>query len=212
MAKRIRTILFAVQKIKDDHTTKTFPSDPEEMKLKYIVEIIDNVLSDKASIEKAINGIKGKILYAKDIKIETNWIFRYSNILANFLLSSNTPLSEIFDPFFDSIILTEFKLTRQRLADDGEIKSEEDILSQSPGTIAASILELTFILANEDYFDILLFDQPEDQIDNLTISEDLIDLIKKAKEKCQIIIASHNASIVVNSDSDNVISINKNAT
>jgi hypothetical protein len=48
-------------------------------------------------------------------------------------------------------------------------------------------------------------DQPEDDLDNEFINEELIQLFTEIKEFRQVIIVSHNANLVVNSDSEQII-------
>lgn len=52
---------------------------------------------------------------------------------------------------------------------------------------------------------ILLFDQPEDNIDNIYISSRLVDIIKRNKKEKQLIFVTHNPSIAVYADAFNYI-------
>lgn len=51
----------------------------------------------------------------------------------------------------------------------------------------------------------LLIDQPEDNLDNRSISTDLVNYIRSKKIERQIILVTHNPNIVVNADAENVI-------
>jgi ABC-type cobalamin/Fe3+-siderophores transport system ATPase subunit/predicted nucleic acid-binding Zn-ribbon protein len=51
----------------------------------------------------------------------------------------------------------------------------------------------------------LIIDTPEDNLDNRFVYEELIDAIRKAKLNRQIFIATHDANLVVNTDSEQVI-------
>ena len=67
---------------------------------------------------------------------------------------------------------------------------------------------LTFILAYSEYSDDyrpLIIDQPEDNLDNQYIYKNLVKQLRDIKEKRQIIIATHNATIVTNSKAEQVI-------
>lgn len=55
------------------------------------------------------------------------------------------------------------------------------------------------------YSETIIYDQPEDDLDNSFITSELITIFKKIKQYRQIIIVSHNANLVVNSDSEQVI-------
>jgi len=50
----------------------------------------------------------------------------------------------------------------------------------------------------------LIIDQPEEDLDNKIINE-IIKTIRAAKDRRQLILATHNANIAVNGDSENVI-------
>jgi len=51
----------------------------------------------------------------------------------------------------------------------------------------------------------LIIDQPEENLDNKFVYESLVDAFRDAKKKRQIIIATHNANLVVNTDAEQVI-------
>jgi hypothetical protein len=55
----------------------------------------------------------------------------------------------------------------------------------------------------------ILIDQPEDNLDNRSITSDLVSYLKNKKLERQIIIVTHNANIVVNSDAENIIIANQ---
>lgn len=91
-----------------------------------------------------------------------------------------------------------------------EKKKDQKIIGKTPGEI--SIVYYDFKFNNFDLKkDVLLIDQPEDDISNNKISSDLINYIEKIRDKKQIIIVTHNPLLVVNLDVDNVICINKDS-
>lgn len=53
----------------------------------------------------------------------------------------------------------------------------------------------------------LILDQPEDDLDNRLVYDLIVDRLKVAKEKRQIIIVTHNANIPVNGDAEYIISM-----
>lgn len=66
---------------------------------------------------------------------------------------------------------------------------------------------LAFILGYSEYsndFRPLLIDQPEDNLDNQYIYRNLVKKLRETKDKRQVIIATHNATIVTNAKSDQV--------
>jgi len=64
---------------------------------------------------------------------------------------------------------------------------------------------ILFLLAQKDN-DILIVDQPEDDLDNQTIYDEVIKEILKLKNEMQFIFATHNANIPVLGDSDHITS------
>ncbi|MCX6584111.1 MAG: histidinol-phosphatase [Candidatus Aminicenantes bacterium] len=66
----------------------------------------------------------------------------------------------------------------------------------------ASVLIL-FILSQQEN-DVVIIDQPEDDLDNQTIYEDVIKLIQKIKSRTQFIFATHNANIPVLGDAEQI--------
>ncbi|MCI0514351.1 hypothetical protein L0128_14135 [candidate division KSB1 bacterium] len=56
--------------------------------------------------------------------------------------------------------------------------------------------------------DVLIIDQPEDDLDNQTIYKDIIKTIKLLKGNMQFIFATHNANIPVLGDSEKIIACN----
>lgn len=67
---------------------------------------------------------------------------------------------------------------------------------------------LSFILSYSDFsndYTPLIIDQPEDNLDNRYIYKNLVSDLRKAKSKRQVIIATHNSTIVTNSKAEQVI-------
>lgn len=74
------------------------------------------------------------------------------------------------------------------------------------GDIAKKSIEYHFNkLVNDNQPDIILIDQPENDVDKSFISTTLSDFIKKQKVDKQIIITSHDAIITINSDVNKII-------
>lgn len=64
---------------------------------------------------------------------------------------------------------------------------------------------LKMMLATEAFAKPIIFDQPEDDLDNEFIMQNLISLFKELKQYRQVIIVTHNANLVVNADAEQVI-------
>lgn len=107
--------------------------------------------------------------------------------------SNETALREIFDNWYSIKY---------------NIKMDNDTIDvMSPGKKALVLLKLLIDLAESKCP--ILIDQPEDDLDNRSIFEDLIPFIKKKKKDRQIIIVTHNANVVLGSDAEEVIVANQ---
>ena len=85
--------------------------------------------------------------------------------------------------------------------------NNDDIISMSPGKRGLVLLHLLLHLSNSSHP--ILIDQPEDNLDNRTVYNELRDFIRERKEKRQIIMVTHNANMVVSTDSECVIVANQ---
>lgn len=81
------------------------------------------------------------------------------------------------------------------------------IQTMSPGKKAIVLLKLLISLADAECP--ILIDQPEDDLDNRSIYDELVYFIKSKKKERQIIIVTHNANIVVGADTEEVIVANQ---
>lgn len=117
------------------------------------------------------------------------------NSVENFRKKINTQLKVILD-YFDSPI-EYLKYSEQNTSKNN-----------SPGFNSEKYLET--ILKNGNC-KIVFIDQPEDNLGNKFITENLIDLIRNLKFKKQIFLVTHNPSIVVYGDAENVIMCSNNA-
>jgi AAA domain, putative AbiEii toxin, Type IV TA system len=79
-----------------------------------------------------------------------------------------------------------------------------DIRKLSPGT--RGIVLLLLYLALDDADDRpLIIDQPEENLDPKSVFDELVSLFITAKTKRQVIMVTHNANLVVNTDADQII-------
>ncbi len=106
--------------------------------------------------------------------------------------------SDIFQIFIDPEIKNKYVYVIPDITIAG--KSINDLSAGQKGTVY-----LCLKLATQLFSGPIVFDQPEDDLDNDFITNHLIDLFKKIKQYRQVIIVSHNANLVVNSDSEQVI-------
>lgn len=79
-----------------------------------------------------------------------------------------------------------------------------DIRKLSPGTRGIVLLLLYLALDTSDERP-LIIDQPEENLDPKSIYDELVGLFLQAKAKRQVIMVTHNANLVINTDADQVI-------
>lgn len=79
-----------------------------------------------------------------------------------------------------------------------------DIRKLSPGTRGIVLLLLYLALDDNDDRP-LIIDQPEENLDPKSVFDELVGLFLAAKTKRQVIMVTHNANLVVNTDADQVI-------
>lgn len=94
---------------------------------------------------------------------------------------------------------TDHIAVRYEIAYDGV-----DIRKLSPGT--RGIVLLLLYLALDDADDRpLIIDQPEENLDPKSVFDELVSLFIAAKAKRQVIMVTHNANLVINTDADQII-------
>ncbi|HHX80722.1 MAG TPA: histidinol-phosphatase [Acholeplasmataceae bacterium] len=115
-------------------------------------------------------------------------------------LLNETQLSEFYRRFRENYAeLLTFKVENKVVINYNGKSLDKHSLGQRASAL------ILFLLAQKDN-DVLIIDQPEDDLDNQTIYEDVIKEIKKSKGNMQFIFATHNANIPVLGDSEKVMS------
>ena len=79
----------------------------------------------------------------------------------------------------------------------------KDLSQLSPGERGALLLVFYLLVDRSDHP--IIVDQPEENLDNQTVFHLLIPVIKKVKERRQIIMVTHNPNIAVVCDAEQVI-------
>jgi predicted ATPase len=124
--------------------------------------------------------------------------------LAGFLSVSEKQAGRIYLNLNDTVVGTIVSaapgdyIVMTYLDDGGSI----DFAKASPGQQASALLELLL----RQSAGTLIIDQPEDDLDNRIIMK-IVDLMRDAKNKRQLIFSTHNPNIVVNGDADKVIAL-----
>ena len=88
---------------------------------------------------------------------------------------------------------------------DGSMRRLDDL----SGGQRVSVLLSLLLETNDDKP--LVIDQPEDELDNRFLFDTVLPALKRLKGRRQIIVATHNANIVVNGDADQVIQLEATA-
>ncbi|HCO67664.1 MAG TPA: hypothetical protein DIT04_07920, partial [Dysgonomonas sp.] len=213
--------------------TKKQIFDLYESNYKEYEKVIDLLKSRTSDLEKDGLSIIGKILFnypklrkcLMDISDGRSASYsRYSILENNRKSSDDCEYSLIFEDIkkiFDDILSKEYGLTSRTtipnaiktILDDyffdfWEIKYKNDKLGEM-STGKASFVILMLIIGLSKSKAPFLIDQPEDNLDNRSITTDLVNYLRNKKIERQIIIVTHNANIVVNADSENVIVANQ---
>ena len=113
---------------------------------------------------------------------------------------TNNEVTKVCDKIKDNYS----ELIREVCPDLVEIYYHDKLLEQHSIGQRASALIL-FVLTQEDN-DLIIIDQPEDDLDNQIIYDEVISTIKRKKSAIQLIFATHNANIPVLGDAECVIS------
>ena len=121
----------------------------------------------------------------------------------------------------NGVVDERIKTIKSRPAKDAVIKILEDYFgldfkiayksdsldNMSPGKKGLVLLRLLIDLSNEEWP--ILLDQPEDDLDNRSVYDDLVSFIKNKKKQRQIVIVTHNPNLVVGADAEQVIVANQ---
>jgi hypothetical protein len=83
----------------------------------------------------------------------------------------------------------------------------KDLQFLSPGE-KGIVLLLLYLEAEQEDNRPLIIDQPDDNLDNLSVYPSLVEYFRKRKKTRQIIIITHNPNLVVNTDAEQVIVAN----
>lgn len=206
----IKTI--KVNQLKNDSINLDFPEHAiinelkEKNKHQYITVEYDDIKDLlKLDVDIGLFNIKGmkqvlsnyigkKLTLNKDIK----------EIINEMQIKEKTPVLRIDELLNDIIVNSKIKI--------GFPNSEKILVTDlTPGLTAKMYIDYLFNVKILDGFNnIVIFDQPENDVDKAFIYNELIPKISNAKFNIQIIITSHEPLLVVNGDSNQIIRAEKN--
>jgi len=158
---------------------------------------IDKRKLSNPSIQKIIN-VDGYIRtdienYSKNIEEYIDILLRIDDSLFKGDINNISIIKNLCEPCMQVIL---------------DLAYGDDLITEmSPGKSGLVILKL-LTHSNEDLYPILI-DQPEDNLDNRTISTELVSLLRNLSEKRQVIVVTHNANLAVLTDADNIIIANQ---
>ncbi|MFV1975077.1 MAG: TrlF family AAA-like ATPase [Candidatus Scalindua sp.] len=141
--------------------------------------------------EKKLKGLKKKIrsIYAGE---EAAFDKRFVNHIKNIVPENLDRL----DCWYPDDLLVVFYSVQQN-------GKKIPVQQGSPGQKTAALLAFLLTYGEEP----LMLDQPEDDLDNHLIYDLIVAQLKAIKPNRQIIVVTHNANIVVNGDSENVLAL-----
>lgn len=186
--------------------------------IKGIKIIPEPVFNQKKFIDEFINRIDKRKLNNPHIKeiIDENGYFKIDS-LDNFptLISNGIDKilkieNNILKKGLDRVSMIRY-MTMPYYEITLNLSDGEDLITEmSPGKSGLIILKLLTYVSKEKFP--ILIDQPEDNLDNRTISKELVNLIRDISEQRQIIMVTHNANLAVLTDSENIIVANQDVS
>ena len=171
--------------------------DIDSFKEKFSEKISKKMVLEKQFGENIFTGNEFK--FTKDYHLENikNIYDKLINNKEEIKINQSYSLEEVLEGLFKDYFSIEYDL----------VQNGDSLLKMSPGKRGIVLFQLFLQLSNSDTP--ILIDQPEDNLDNRTIYQELNTFIKNRKLKRQIILVSHNANLVVSTDSENVIVANQ---
>jgi len=182
---------------------------------KTIIETITNILpaiAENTVSENQIGRHKFTISVKNELSI-TNLLESFREYYKKFSYSDENNLEELLKWHMENDYESNktkdlLQLTRKKIDEKLRIEyliyeDDELINEMSEGRKVGVFLDL--VLNRRGSIEPLIIDQPEDDMDNEDIYKILVNTLRKVKNIRQVIIASHDANVVVNGDSENVI-------
>lgn len=203
------------------------------------VHIKDAIKADFREYYNKIASIKAKLSLKSDkleIKAKANLsVTRYREFLNSSINQQSLQGQEIvnkpitsYEDFFTAV----FELFELLLSDNITLKGGNNNVTLSQKILSTNFFKISYEIIYEDIFKHMsegkkafvvlmllldfskkdcpiLIDQPEDDLDNRAIYNELVTYIKNKKKERQIIVVTHNPNIVVGADSELVIVSNQ---
>ena len=183
-----------------------FPSAIEgiSVKSKYGFKFIKEAKYSNANLERALY----KELFVQNYQSKE----KIMNVNSREEFINAVKGSTSYEMIDNSLNINVQKFITEYTREETRIKDENgtDEIGTTPGEIALTYYKLQ--LSNEINSNVILIDQPEDDISMKRIENYLINYFNSVRDKKQIIFVTHNPLLVVNLDVDNVINVTKDRT
>lgn len=195
----------AVKQFLDDYISEKnfviFAEQLENGKLK--IELMKRKMLDYAEPFSKRHIDKGILELTTD-----NVRFVINDLVNRIKAEEKKTITNYLADYYDSIEKVELYFNVNNKEDTEKHKAAlfKDVAKLSLGQKVVAML--SFILAYSDYsgdYRPLILDQPEDSLDNRYIYKTLVYTLRRVKKKRQVIIATHNATIVTNAKAEQVI-------
>jgi DNA repair ATPase RecN len=167
------------------------------VEINFDTEKMYQILLDRKDLDKR-SWWKEKLIDA----LKINNLEDYYNFIKQ--ISDINTFSEPIKPIRSCAIDVLFRKYNEFITHNIVVTSQDkNITKLSHGQQGTIYLRLK--LAANLFSKTIIYDQPEDDLDNEFIMSDLVSIFRKIKKYRQVIIVSHNANLVVNGDSEQVI-------
>jgi len=176
------------------------------------IKIVMKFKGDKEKFKEFLkDNLKGTGIREQNTQILVD---KYSDLIEIYRdLIEDTPHSKVSDALSGGTQLSSFKtrfdeslgtFLTYRVPDYFEIfYKDKPLIEHSLGQRASALIIFLFSLKEND---IIIIDQPEDDLDNQTIYDDVIKVLRDLKTKTQFIFATHNPNIPVLGDCEQIVS------
>lgn len=191
LSKKIKPFSFDIEAIRANPTELKYGDYRFVKRFKGVKVIDNNYLSDV---------LKSCLKVNSEIKTDTITKEKLAESIKEYNPNDSAPLDFLK------------KKVEEKINSDFQVEStilnkETDVYSSLSSGLNATIY--FDIISDDDKQGIYIVDQPEDDVSQKSIKQNLINDFKKMSSKRQIILVTHNPQFVVNLDADNVICIRK---
>lgn len=209
--KRNKELNLALNKISNDVKQYSQSIKKSESTIKEIVETIPNIAKNNV-IENQIGRHRFMIRVNNDLTVD-DLLQSYREYYKKFNYIIDDKLEKILEwhkehQYENNKTKNLNIISRRKIDEKLKImyliyEDDELINEMSEGRKVGVFLDL--VLNRRGSIEPLIIDQPEDDMDNEDIYKVLVSTLRKVKNTRQVIIASHDANVVVNGDSENII-------